>query len=54
MRAIEADNKILKNVLPKNFSTPDSEKTVLGEVLDLFTNLDIDETKNNKNIDDNS
>lgn len=50
MRAIEADNKRLKNVLPKNFGTPDLDKTVLGEVVDLFTNLDMDETEHNKDI----
>ena len=50
MRSIEADNKRLKNVLPKNFGTPDLDKTVLGEVVDLFTNLDMDETEHNKDI----
>lgn len=50
MCAIETDNKRLKNVLPKNFGTPDLDKTVLGEVMDLFTNLDIDETEHNKDI----
>lgn len=50
MCAIETDNKRLKNVLPKNFGTPDLDKTVLGEVMDLFTNLDIAETEHNKDI----
>ncbi len=36
--------------LPKNFGTPDLDKTVLGEVVDLFTNLDMDETEHNKDI----
>lgn len=38
MRAIEADNKTLKNVLPKNFANPDLDKMVLGDVVDIFTN----------------
>lgn len=38
MRAIEDDNKTLKNVLPKIYSNPDLDKKVLGEVVDLFTN----------------
>ena len=38
MRAIEAENKSLKNVLPKNYASPDLDKRVLGEVVDLFTN----------------
>ena len=38
MRAIEADNKSLKNVLPKNYASPDLDKRVLGDVVDIFTN----------------
>lgn len=38
MSAIEADNKTLKNVLPKNYANPDLDKRVLGRVVDLFTN----------------
>lgn len=38
MRAIEAENKSLRNVLPKNYGNPDLDKRVLGEVVDLFTN----------------
>ena len=38
MRAIEAENQSLKNVLPKNYASPDLDKRVLGEVVDLFTN----------------
>ena len=40
MRAIEAENKSLKNVLPKNYASPDLDKRVLGDVVDLFTNMD--------------
>ncbi len=38
MRAIEDENKSLKNVLPKIYGNPDLDKRVLGEVVDLFTN----------------
>ena len=38
MRAIENENKVLKNVLPKPYASPDVDKKVLGEVVDLFTN----------------
>jgi type I restriction enzyme M protein len=38
MRAIEAENKSLKNVLPKNYASQDLDKRVLGNVVDLFTN----------------
>lgn len=38
MRAIEAENKTLKGVLPKVYANPDLDKKVLGEVVDLFTN----------------
>ena len=38
MRAIEKENPSLKNVLPKNYASPDLDKCVLGEVVDLFTN----------------
>ena len=32
MRAIEKENTTLKNVLPKNYASPDLDKRVLGEV----------------------
>ncbi|MGN0507705.1 MAG: type I restriction-modification system subunit M N-terminal domain-containing protein, partial [Ruminococcus sp.] len=32
MKAIEAQNKSLKNVLPKNYGNPDLDKKVLGDV----------------------
>ena len=50
MRAIEAENKTLKNVLPKNYASPDLDKRILGEVVDLFTNLDMDDTEENRDI----
>lgn len=50
MRAIEQENKSLKNVLPKNFASPDLEKRVLGDVVDLFSNMDMSDTEESKDI----
>ncbi len=51
MRAIEAENKTLKNVLPKNYATPDLDKRVLGDVVDLFTNnIDMGDTEESKDL----
>ena len=50
MRAIEDDNKKLKNVLPKNYASPDLDKRVLGDVVDLFTNMDMSDTEENKDL----
>ena len=48
MREIEAENKSLKNVLPKNYASPDLDKRVLGDVVDLFTNMDMSDTEEGK------
>src|SRR5690625_287006 len=37
MMAIEKENESLRGVLPKNFSSPDLDKTRLGEVIDIFS-----------------
>ena len=51
MRAIEDNNKTLKNVLPKIYSNPDLDKKVLGEVVDLFTNnIHMDETEASQDL----
>ena len=50
MRAIEKENKTLKNVLPKNYANPDLDKRVLGEVVDLFTNMDMGDTEESKDL----
>lgn len=51
MRAIEAENKPLKNVLPKNYASPDLDKRVLGDVVDIFTNsMDMDDTEESKDL----
>jgi len=51
MIAIEKENPILKNVLPKNYASPDLDKRVLGEVVDLFTNnVDMGKTEDSKDL----
>ncbi len=50
MRAIEKKNTTLKNVLPKNYASPDLDKRVLGEVVDLFTNMDMGDTEESKEL----
>lgn len=51
MRAIEKENISLKNVLPKNYASPDLDKRVLGEVVDLFTNeVTMDGTEASKDL----
>ena len=50
MRAIEAENKSLKNVLPKNYASPDLDKRVLGNVVDIFTNIDMSEDEESKDL----
>ena len=50
MRAIEKENKTLKNVLPKNYASPDLDKRVLGDVVDLFTNMDMGNTEESKDL----
>lgn len=50
MRAIEKENKRLKDILPKNFSRPELDKRRLGEVVDLFTNIKMHEHGESKDI----
>ena len=50
MKAIEKTNPSLKNVLPKNYANPDLDKTVLGDVVDIFTNMDMSDTDGNKDL----
>ena len=51
MKAIEKENTTLKNVLPKNYASPDLDKRVLGEVVDLFTNeVKMDGTEASKDL----
>lgn len=41
MEAIEKENPSLKGVLNKNYSRPELDKTRLGELVTLFSNLDV-------------
>jgi type I restriction enzyme M protein len=50
MRAIEKDNKRLKDILPKNFARPELDKRRLGDVVDLFTNIQMVEHGDSKDI----
>lgn len=50
MIAIEAENKSLKDVLPKNYGNPELDKRVLGNVVDVFTNMDMSDTEASKDL----
>lgn len=50
MRSIEKENKQLKNILPKNFSRQELDKRRLGDVVDLFTNINMQEHGDKKDI----
>jgi type I restriction enzyme M protein len=39
MRAIESENRQLKDILPKTFARPELDKRRLGEVVTMFTNI---------------
>ncbi len=50
MVAIERENASLKNVLPKNYGNEDLDKRVLGNVVDIFTNIDMTDTDGSKDL----
>lgn len=50
MRAIEKENATLKNVLPKNYASPDLDKRVLGNVVDIFSNVDMGDAEKSKDL----
>ncbi len=50
MRSIERENKRLKDILPKNFARPELDKSRLGDVVDLFTNIRMIEHGDEKDI----
>lgn len=50
MRKIEAENDKLKNILPKNFARQELDKRRLGEVVDLFTNVQMAEKGDTRDI----
>ena len=39
--AIEKENDSLRGVLPKNYARPELDKRILGEIIDLFTNMNV-------------
>ena len=50
MRMIESENLKLKGILPKNFARPELDKQRLGDVVDLFTNINMKEHGDSKDI----
>lgn len=50
MRAIEKENKRLKDILPKNFARPELDKRRLGDVVDLFTNIKMVDAGSSRDI----
>lgn len=50
MRQIEKENIRLKGILPKNFARPELDKRRLGDVVDLFTNIQMREQGDTKDI----
>ncbi|NLJ71184.1 MAG: SAM-dependent DNA methyltransferase [Clostridiaceae bacterium] len=50
MVSIEEENNRLKGILPKNYARPELDKRRLGEVVDLFNNLNLKEHGNSKDI----
>lgn len=50
MVLIENENPRLKGVLPKNFARPELDKQKLGNVVDLFTNINMKEHGDSKDI----
>jgi len=46
MRAIEKDNESLKGVLPKDYARPALNKVMLGELIDLLSNIGLGEEAN--------
>ena len=50
MLAVETENKKLKGILPKNFARPELDQRRLGEVVDLFTNVQMAEGADEKDL----
>jgi type I restriction enzyme M protein len=50
MRAIEKENKRLKDILPKNYARGELDKRRLGNVVDLFTNIQMIEHGTDRDI----
>ena len=50
MRAIEDENKRLKGILPKNYARQELDKRRLGDVVDLFTNIEMHSDNDEKDL----
>ena len=50
MRSIERENRRLKDILPKNFARPELDKRRLGDVVDLFTNIQMVDAGSSRDI----
>ena len=51
MTAIERDNPALKDVLPKDYARPALDKTRLGQLVDLISNIDVgDEESRSRDV----
>lgn len=50
MRAIERENRRLKDIMPKNYARNELDKHRLGNVVDLFTNIQMIEHGDSKDI----
>ena len=50
MLAIERENQRLKGILPKNFARPELDKRRLGEVVELFSNIQMHESGDEKDL----
>lgn len=50
MRQIEAENGRLKDILPKNFARQELDKRRLGDVVDLFSNIQMAEKGDTRDI----
>lgn len=50
MRAIEDENTRLKGILPKNYARQELDKRRLGDVVDLFTNIEMHSDNDEKDL----
>ena len=51
MTAIERDNPVLKNILPKEYARPTLDKTRLGELIDLISGIGLgSQEQKSKNV----
>lgn len=50
MRAIEKENASLKNVLPQIYASQDLDKRILGNVVDIFTNINMHDENEEKDL----